>query len=598
LNTFTETLNAAISDMLAHGFDSDERLKRWLAALEISAKASLMPEARLQASVAAMLQRVYGRELKGLTQNHQLLGQFTLAQIRPKLRDELDRRIIASAGLIRLNREASIRRTLQRFAGWASSVPKGGSDIESRRQVKKVVRRGIAALPFEERRVVIDQGHKLAAAISEIVAKDGGAIAAVWEHVKRGPPSYQSREQHVARDGHVFLVRNSWAHKEGLVKLGGHQFTDEIEAPGELVFCSCLTGSTRIPFANIQAVFRRWYRGPLLEIKTASGKSLRLTPNHPVLTAQGWRAADVLNIGDNLVQRIDEIVESMGEKNEDETIPTISEIFDFLAPTWRKRTTRGASHQFHGDGIPDEHVDIVSADGPLRINGKSGIPEGLNQFALAKTNRGRPPKCTFFHYGRRLLFSSIRAANFCATNLFRFSGLSIESYSLRLRQIAQGYSSLFESIVDRHRGNFVKFPEKLSRCASSICANDFLHRELDFFANINGRFGSASDSYSCVSESAPNGGTVNPKTAADFVSVTSSKICLDQTIDIKSSFFSGHVYNLETEDGWYSAEGIITHNCKYKWIYALGDLPSEMRTRKGNEALLEARSKLRRAANA
>jgi hypothetical protein len=185
------------------------------------------------------LTRVYGRELKNITKNLDIVGQFTLEQIKPHLRDELDRRILASANLIKLNRTASIERTLQRFAGWATSVPKGGSDIQNRTDIKKAVRRGIAGLPFEERRVIIDQGHKLASAISEIVAKDGGAIAGAWQHIKRGPPSYDSRPKHVARDGKIFLLRNSWARAQGLVKPDKNGYTDDIEQPGELVFCSC-----------------------------------------------------------------------------------------------------------------------------------------------------------------------------------------------------------------------------------------------------------------------------------------------------------------------------------------------------------------------
>lgn len=237
--TFQETLNAAIADILLHGFDSPDRLGNWMEKIETAARASLVSEVKLQMSVAAMLKRVYGRELKSIERNPLLLSQFTIAKIRPKLRDELDRKIIASYSLIKLNRDASIQRTKQRFAAWATSIPKGGTKIEDRKEIRKSVRRGIAGLPFEERRVIIDQGHKLAAAISEIVAKDGGAIAGVWEHVHRGPPSYQSRPEHVARSGHVFLLRESWAKDAGFVRPGKDGYTDDVEQPGEYISCSC-----------------------------------------------------------------------------------------------------------------------------------------------------------------------------------------------------------------------------------------------------------------------------------------------------------------------------------------------------------------------
>ena len=162
-----------------------------------------------------------------------------MASIKPKLRAELDRRILASARLIKLNRQASIERTLQRFAGWATSIPIGGTTHSKRSDVMKAARRGIASLPFEERRVIIDQGHKLVSTIDDIVATDGGAILAIWRHVKERPPAYDARPDHVARHGKVFVIRDNWAIKKGLMKLAGAKYTDEVEAPGELVFCRC-----------------------------------------------------------------------------------------------------------------------------------------------------------------------------------------------------------------------------------------------------------------------------------------------------------------------------------------------------------------------
>lgn len=236
--SFLETLNAAIADMIEHGFDSEERLQHWLRELQRAARGALIPEHKLREAVVANLNQTYGREVKKLL-NAQIGGRYGLGNIQPRLHEELKRRILASANLITLNRDASIARTLQRFAGWASSVPKGGTNVADRREVKKIVRRAIGGLPFEERRVIIDQGHKLVASINEIVAVDGGAIAARWRHVRRGPPEYQSRPQHVARDGHIFLVRDSWAHKKRLVKSSADGYTDQVEQPAELPYCSC-----------------------------------------------------------------------------------------------------------------------------------------------------------------------------------------------------------------------------------------------------------------------------------------------------------------------------------------------------------------------
>lgn len=239
--SFYQILTAAIEDFTEHGFDSQERLDAWLRQLEAAARAALIPEAVLQRELRGMLTRVYERVSQSgkLLRAHKGVGQYTLAAIKPKLRAELDRRILASTSLITLNRESSVQRTLQRFAGWATSIPIGGTDVVDRREVARSVRRSIAGLPFEERRVVIDQGHKLSAAVSEIVATDGGAIAAIWRHVMERGGGYQPRPDHVARNNVVYVIRDNWALKAGLMKIAGAEYTDQITAPGEEVYCRC-----------------------------------------------------------------------------------------------------------------------------------------------------------------------------------------------------------------------------------------------------------------------------------------------------------------------------------------------------------------------
>ena len=39
----------------------------------------------------------------------------------------------------------------------------------------------------------------------------------------------------------------------------------------------------------------------------------------------------------------------------------------------------------------------------------------------------------------------------------------------------------------------------------------------------------------------------------------------DKIVSVRRYPFSGHVYNLETEEGWYAASGLIVHNCRC-WI--------------------------------
>lgn len=237
---FNETLKAAIADILAHGYDSRERVSRWLDKLYAAAKASLIPEAQVQQQLAANLANVFRRatDTDKLMKRHLGLSRYTIEQLKPALRHELDRRILASANLIKLNREESIRRTLKRFEGWSTAIPAGGTRTGGKREIDAKLKRSFASLPFEERCVVIDQGHKLLSAVNSIVAENSAAIACVW-HSHWREIGYDYRPAHKQFDDHIFVIRNNWAIKGGFMKLDGRRYTDEIEQPAELPFCRC-----------------------------------------------------------------------------------------------------------------------------------------------------------------------------------------------------------------------------------------------------------------------------------------------------------------------------------------------------------------------
>lgn len=239
-NQFYRVLSEAIADLTEHGFDSQERLDEWLRRINIAARASLVSPDVLERALRESLTRVFQRSTAtaNLLKIHRGISQYTLEMIKPKLRAELDRRILASASLIKLHRETAVQQTLQRFAGWATSIPIGGSDVVNRAEETAAVRRSIAGLSFVDRRVVIDQGHKLSSAISEIVSRDGGAIAGRWRHVMEGG-GYQARPEHVKRNNKIYLIRDSWAKQQGLVKPGPEGYADDITAPGEEVYCRC-----------------------------------------------------------------------------------------------------------------------------------------------------------------------------------------------------------------------------------------------------------------------------------------------------------------------------------------------------------------------
>jgi hypothetical protein len=237
---FYEILRLAITDITEHGFDTSGRLAFWTEELRQAAMRTVMPVWRMEELLKVGLSAIYRRliERGTIARYHPGIPRFTLQRVAPHLRAELDRRILASADLIKLNREQAIAKTLQRFQGWATSIPGGGSDATSKQQTAKEVRKALARLPFEERRVLIDQGHKFTANLSNILAQDGGAIALIW-HSHWRQSGYDYREDHKERDGQAYAIRGNWAISSGLMKPGAAGYYEDITAVGEEVFCRC-----------------------------------------------------------------------------------------------------------------------------------------------------------------------------------------------------------------------------------------------------------------------------------------------------------------------------------------------------------------------
>lgn len=243
-NDFAKVLNEALDDLALYGYDSADRVAMWVLRLRQAAEKVLTPDPVLDKMMRQFLDALYRRNVdKGaILSYHPGIGRFTIEKLRPELLGELERRKAASIALIKLNREQEMSAMERRFAGWATSIPKGGTADPKKAEQRETVRKSISGLPFRERRVLIDQGQKMISAINGTIAKGGGALAAFWnDHYHQA--NYDYREEHKAFDiasrKLPFVIRGNWAMAKGLMKLNGSIYTDQIEQPGEKVFCRC-----------------------------------------------------------------------------------------------------------------------------------------------------------------------------------------------------------------------------------------------------------------------------------------------------------------------------------------------------------------------
>lgn len=237
--TFFDYLREAIADFTAHGYDSKARMEKWQRILRQHLIASLPSTDEREKQVERTLTDTYTRLLKSrLIKLHPGVSRFGIERVQPALRRELDRLVMTSADLIKLRRDEMIAATMRRFSGWASSVPDGGTASPQVRQQAETMAKDFRSLPYEERRVLIDQGHKLSSNVSRVLAEQSGAIAAIW-HSHWEEMGYDYRLKHKDRDKRVYLLPGTAYERKGLVKPGSAGYTTAITEPAEEVNCRC-----------------------------------------------------------------------------------------------------------------------------------------------------------------------------------------------------------------------------------------------------------------------------------------------------------------------------------------------------------------------
>jgi hypothetical protein len=237
--TFQELLAEAVRDIGENGISDPVRLDQWLRRLRIAAIADLPSLEETMNQMQRALNAAFTRATSdsAILKYHPGIPRFTLHQIRPALRVELDRRILANANLIKISRDEAVEKTLRRLSGWATSIPVGGSDVEAKREIREHIAEPVKNVRYQTRLRQNDQSHKLVSAVNAVIAQQSGAIAAKWRsHWRR--PGYQYRKDHKERDEKIYAIRGSWAMEQGLINKGDG-YTDDITEPAQEVNCTC-----------------------------------------------------------------------------------------------------------------------------------------------------------------------------------------------------------------------------------------------------------------------------------------------------------------------------------------------------------------------
>lgn len=364
-------------------------------------------------------------------------------------------------------------------------------------------------------------------------------------------------------DAH-FGARPSHAEWQGKVYSRSGQSTEYpslVDATGYgtvtgLCGANCVVGDTKVSGPNALAAYRRKYSGEIVTIRTALGHNLTVTPNHPILTPHGWVAANKLSKGDYVFSRVNSDGMPLGVRpNKYEREPSIKNEFNALGDTFGVNSFLGSTTDFHNDGIKNQNVDIVFVDSKLMRNADSKALKHFSEASLFNASR-------FSNIG--FGSSSLTKVSMCFPTT-SYGVLCMFTKSPSLFQRTSRHSSFgSHSPILRENSTFLK-PISNHRLGNTKLLGDNSFIE-PFIPKINDTFdiNTLLTSIGLQAKSFEFAGD-NPIPASEMLSHSSDRspfiVEPDEIISVDTRMWSGHVYNLSTENAWYFANSIVTHNC-------------------------------------
>lgn len=301
----------------------------------------------------------------------------------------------------------------------------------------------------------------------------------------------------------------------------------------------CFIGTDKIStITSVDKLYRRRYTGEIITITTASGNKLSGTPNHPILTSDGWLPLNKIEPNKHVVYTVAGDVSVVpGHKNIN--VPAkFSELFNSVAkvPTTKVLVHSASATDFHNDVTVDNpKVDVANINGVLGDGFNSGITQKLKYFLLrlrastdSSLNSLKP--FTYRLLGRCVIVQTSEVKIFSLGNLIkpRFRSSKPKNNNRRpytLMKHLNSFSAVF--VIIGVMLSSLKLSSK-AKLLKSICHS--------------------------------GGGT--PILFSQLRGGRTVPVFGDDVVDVSIELADRHVYNLQCDDNVYINNSILVHNCQ------------------------------------
>jgi hypothetical protein len=335
----------------------------------------------------------------------------------------------------------------------------------------------------------------------------------------------------------------------------------------------CVLEGTLVNEPRPDRLYRARYNGPAIRLRTASGKSITVTPNHAILTPRGFIRAKFIRKGDYLIGASGQqpCFEGVVARSYDDFNKMPAPVQDLFAAgagngvflrTGRVRVPKPID--FHGDEeFVEGNVDVVAPNGFLGRNlyPALGQPESQEQVSRTRGRQGCFAALSrFYQRGILGLFATFGSMSAFGPAL-AFSGVELGISQVGgLTGRSERMTGLFDLLAQRSRPNtvygsqFTKFftgqvPLNCLRKSGPLFSTPSTVPPTKPFVVAGGHHPSS------------DGSPSDPDLPGYLAWAYPGFVEPDRLVDVEVVDVHAHVYDLSNQRHWYIANGILNHNC-------------------------------------